>query len=124
MEKLEPSRRTILVVEDEGLIRCDTSEMLRDKGFAVIEAADAEEALAKVELRPDISLLFTDINMPGRMDGLELARCVHRLHPAIRLILTSGKATVCKAEMPDHGEFIPKPYTPQMVSLAVSRMLD
>lgn len=123
MEKLEPTRHTILVVEDEGLIRCDTSQMLREKGFAVIEAADAQEALAKVRSAAHISLLFTDIHMPGPMDGLELAHCVHRLHPAIRLILTSGKTTVTSAEMPDRGEFIPKPYSPEMVGRVVSRAL-
>ena len=113
----------ILVVEDEGLVRWDTCEMLRDAGFAVIEAADAAEAFAHVESRADIKLLFTDINMPGRMDGLELARCVHRLHPDIRLILTSGKATVTKAEMPDGGAFIAKPYSPETVTRTVNRML-
>ena len=114
---------TILVVEDEGLIRLDTSETLREAGFAVLEAANAEEALARVESRPDIRLVFTDVNMPGRMDGVELARCLHRLHPAIRLILTSGKTTVTKDDIPDDGDFIAKPYSPESVTRAVSRLL-
>jgi CheY-like chemotaxis protein len=114
---------TILVVEDEGLIRLDTSETLRDAGFAVLEAANAEEALARVEARPDIRLVFTDVNMPGGMDGVELARCLHRLHPAIRLILTSGKTTVTKDDIPDDGDFIAKPYSPESVTRAVSRLL-
>jgi CheY-like chemotaxis protein len=116
-------RPTILVVEDEGLILQDTSETLRDAGFSVLEAANAEEALARVEARPDIRLVFTDVNMPGRMDGLELARCVHRLHPAIRLILTSGKSEVAKEDIPDDGDFIAKPYSPESVTRAVSRLL-
>jgi len=114
---------TILVVEDEGLIRLDTSETLREAGFAVLEAANAEEALARVESRPDIRLVFTDVNMPGRMDGVELARCLHRLHPSIRLILTSGKTTVTKDDIPDDGDFIAKPYSPESVTRAVSRLL-
>jgi len=114
---------TVLVVEDEGLIRLDTSQTLREAGFAVLEAGNAEEALARVEARPDIRLVFTDVNMPGRMDGVELAHCLHRLHPAIRLILTSGKTAVPKDEIPDDGDFIAKPYSAESVARAVRRML-
>ncbi len=114
---------TVLVVEDEGLIRYDTAEFLRDAGFAVKEAANAEQALAVVAGGEVVDLLFTDINMPGRMDGLELARRVNRIKPAIHLLLTSGKVTPGRGEIPDHGAFIAKPYSPEAVTCAVSRML-
>ncbi|MDQ2860114.1 MAG: response regulator, partial [Pseudomonadota bacterium] len=70
------SRPTVLVVEDEGLVRLDAVEILRDAGYAVVEAANAEQALAVVAGGGAVDVLFTDINMPGRMDGLELARRV------------------------------------------------
>ncbi len=114
---------TVLVVEDEGLVRLDAAETLRDAGFAVLEAANAEQALAVVARGADFDVLFTDINMPGRMDGLELARRVNRLKPGVRLLLTSGKVRPSGGEIPTAGAFIPKPYSPDAVTRAVSRML-
>ena len=113
----------ILVVEDEGIVRLDTVDMLRRAGFAVIEAANADEALTEVARRPDISVVFTDVHMPVRMDGVELARRVHRLRPAIHLILTSGKAALSKSDVPDDVAFIPKPYSCETVTRTVNRML-
>ncbi len=117
------SRQTVLVVEDEGLVRLDAAEILREAGFAVVEAANADEALAVVAGGENVDLLFTDINMPGPIDGLELARRVNRLEPRIHLLLTSGKASPTRDEIPDSGEFIPKPYSAQAVTRAVSTML-
>ena len=114
---------TVLVVEDEGLVRVDAAETLRDAGFTVLEAANAEQALAVVVRGTDLDVLFTDINMPGRMDGLELARRVSRLRPNIHLLLTSGKARPARGQIPAAGAFIPKPYSPTAMTDAVSRML-
>ncbi|HZK99607.1 MAG TPA: response regulator [Caulobacteraceae bacterium] len=113
----------MLVVEDDGLVRFDTAETLRDAGFEVLEAGDAVEALAEVEQRGDIRLLFTDINMPGEMDGIQLARKVHQLHPAIQVLLTSGKVRPRNGEFPDDGDFIAKPYSAASMTRAVCRML-
>ncbi|MGI9170040.1 MAG: response regulator [Caulobacteraceae bacterium] len=113
----------MLVVEDEGLVRLDAVETLRDAGFTVVEAPDAEQALNVVERGNAIDVLFTDINMPGRMDGLELAERVRRLQPAIRLLLTSGRITPNHPRMPARGAFISKPYSPEAMTLAVSRAL-
>ena len=110
---------TVLVVEDEGLVRLDAAESLRDAGYEVLEATDAAEALAIVLARDDIAVLFTDINMPGSMDGLELARRVHDFRPLVRLVLTSGAIKPTRAEIPDHGAFISKPYSPEAMELAV-----
>ena len=115
----QEGRETVLVVEDEGLVRLDASESLRDAGFAVLEAADAAEALDIVYSREDINVLFTDINMPGTMDGLELARCVHNHRPNIRLVLTSGAVKPSSDQIPDSGSFISKPYSPETVTRAV-----
>ena len=116
-------RQTVLVVEDEGLVRLDAAETLRDAGFDVVEAANAEQALAVVAGGEDVDLLFTDINMPGPIDGLELARRVSRLRPRIHLLLTSGRATPARGQIPDDGAFISKPYSPDAVTRAVSAML-
>ncbi len=114
---------TVLVVEDEGVVRLDAAATLRDAGFAVLEAANAEQALAVVARGADFDLLFTDINMPGRMDGLELAWRVNRLKPAVHLLLTSGKVRPSGGEIPHAGAFISKPYSPDAMTRAVSRML-
>src|SRR5271163_1441568 len=81
----------ILVVEDEELLRLNAADLLEDNGYAVIEAANAEDALRTLERRPDVRLLFTDIQMPGRIDGIELARLVHERWPHILLVMTSVK---------------------------------
>lgn len=122
-DTLQHHTQTVLVVEDEGLVRLDAADSLREAGFAVVEAGDAAEALRVVAIRDDIDLLFTDINMPGAIDGLELARLVHRSHPAIRLILTSGRERPPRDEIPDTGYFMPKPYSHKAMLDAISRTL-
>jgi CheY-like chemotaxis protein len=123
MTRPSHSAQTVLVVEDEGLVRLDAVETLREAGFDVVEADDAAAALDIVAGRADIGVLFTDINMPGGMNGLELARCIHRTHPAIELILTSGAVTPAPDEIPDDGVFLAKPYSPEAVTSAVSAKL-
>ena len=81
----------VLVVEDEMLLRMRTVDMVEDAGFTSIEAVDADEAVAILESRSDIALLFTDIQMPGSMDGLRLAHAVHERWPPIKIILVSGQ---------------------------------
>ena len=118
-----PQARIVLVVEDEGLVRLDAAESLRDAGFEVLEAADACEALETVERRDDIGVVFTDIDMPGGMDELELARRVSLSRPRMRLILTSGSMRVDPREIPDHGAFLSKPYSQDAVASTIRRLL-
>jgi CheY-like chemotaxis protein len=110
-------RQTILVVEDEFMIRADTAEVLTEEGLEVIEASDAEEALDVLATRRDVTVLFTDVNLPG-MDGLQLARLVRRRWPGISVIVTSGR--VGADEVP--GLFIGKPYRPQTVAETVRNL--
>jgi CheY-like chemotaxis protein len=110
---------TVLVVEDEGLVRLDVAESLREAGFAVLEATDAAEALEIVLGGEDIDVLFTDINMPGDMDGIELAKRVHDCRPTVRLVLTSGAIKPTPDQIPDDGAFIAKPYSPEAITRAV-----
>jgi CheY-like chemotaxis protein len=101
----------VLVVEDDALIRLVAVDIVQGAGFEVIEAQHADEAMRIVESVPDIQLVFTDIHMPGSMDGLALARRIEHRWPPIRLIITSGKASLRADDLPAGGRFLPKPYT-------------
>ncbi len=105
----------VLVVDDEPLVRMYAVDMLEDAGFRVIEANDGDEALALILDHGEITVLFTDIHMPGKFDGLELARKVHERRPDIQLILTSGRARPDRNELPHDGAFIPKPYDASVI---------
>jgi CheY-like chemotaxis protein len=100
----------VLLVEDELLIRMSAADMITEAGFTVIEAADADEAIGILENRSDISIVFTDVNMPGSMDGLKLAHFVRDRWPPIRLIVTSGHLAIPDQAIPSGGRFFPKPY--------------
>jgi two-component system, response regulator PdtaR len=105
------SKAAILVVEDEALIRYWAADLLEENGFSVLEAEDADAALKVLEARPDVKLLFTDVQMPGSLNGMELAREVHARWPHILLVITSGRERPTRAEIPDDGRFVAKPYT-------------
>jgi two-component system, response regulator PdtaR len=108
---------TVLVVEDEFLIRQVLQIELEDAGYEVILADSADAAIAILEARADIHLVFTDIDMPGSMDGLKLAACVRDRWPPIHIIITTGKAR--PREIPANALFIPKPYVGRAVVDAV-----
>ena len=99
-----------LVVDDEELLRIYAAGLLEEHGFAVLEAADFGEALKILESRKDVRLLFTDIQMPGRCDGMDLAREVHARWPNVLSVIASGQSSPPRAEIPDDGRFIKKPY--------------
>jgi len=101
---------TILVVEDEALIRMVSADVLADAGFRVLEAQNADEAIAILKSADHVEMVFTDIRMPGRMDGLELATFVHAHWPDVRLLVTSGHCVLADSEIPDGGRFVSKPY--------------
>ena len=105
----------ILVVEDEALIRMHCAEMVRDLGFEVIEAVDADEAVSLLESVPGIKVVFTDIQMPGSMDGLMLAAAIRDRWPPVALLITSGKVRPPTNDMPAGARFIPKPYSPWQI---------
>src|SRR6202049_3937916 len=90
----------VLIVEDEMLLRMRAVDIVEDAGFHPVEAVNADEAMSILESRSDISLLFTDIQMPGSMDGLKLAHAVYERWPSIKIILVSGKVTPTDAEKP------------------------
>lgn len=104
------SPATVLVVEDEPLVRLNAAEMIETAGWRALQASNSAEALHLLKKEPRVDVLFTDINMPGEMDGLELASCVHQLHPHIELVVTSGKRALSDTVLPDDGTFLCKPY--------------
>jgi CheY-like chemotaxis protein len=99
----------VLVVEDEMMLRMRAVDMVEDAGFTSLEATDAEQAIAILESRSDIALLFTDIQMPGKMDGLGLAHVVHERWPPIKIILASGQLNPTKTDIPAGSQFFGKP---------------
>ena len=103
------SPTNVLVVEDEMVLRMRAVDIVEDAGFTAVEAVNADEALAILESRSDITLLFSDIQMPGTMDGLKLAHAVHERWPAIKIILVSGQVKVTDADKPADSVFIGKP---------------
>lgn len=101
---------TVLVVEDDEVLRMCSADIVSDAGFAPVEAANADEAVAILESRSDIALLLTDIQMPGSMDGLELAATVRRRWPLIKIILVSGGVEAAESDMPTDSRFFSKPF--------------
>jgi two-component system, response regulator PdtaR len=102
----------VLVVEDEPLIRIGAVNLIEDAGFEVIEAASADEAIRILECRSDVRVVFTDIHMPGSMDGLKLAHAVRNRWPPIKIIVTSGREMIAEQDLPEGGRFFAKPYNP------------
>src|SRR5947199_7474936 len=114
---LAPSERpVVLIVEVELLLRMNAVEMITAAGFEAVEAANADEAIDILENRRDITVVFTDIQMPGSMDGLKLARAVCGRWPPIKIIATSGRVNVAETDLPDGGRFLAKPYSPHQVA--------
>jgi CheY-like chemotaxis protein len=102
----------VLIVEDEPLVRIGAVNLIEDAGFEVIEAANADEAIGILECRSDVRVVFTDIHMPGSMDGLKLAHAVRNRWPPIRIIVTSGRDLIAEQVLPEGGRFFAKPYNP------------
>ena len=120
---LETSRRqVVLAVEDEPLILMLAIDMIRDAGFEPLWASNADEAIRILESRDDIRIVFTDINMPGSMDGIKLAQAVRGRWPPIKIIVTSGFSGGELKLLPEGSQFIPKPYDPSQISDALHRL--
>src|SRR5665213_1676153 len=115
MGLVESGRPVVLVVEDEFLIRSHAVDMIAAAGFEAVEASNADQAIEILEARRDITVVFTDIQMPGSMDGLKLARAIRGRWPPIKIVATSGHVGVRDTDLPEGGRFLPKPYSPGQV---------
>jgi two-component system, response regulator PdtaR len=100
-------------VEDEELLRLYAAGLLEEHGYRVVEADNAEIALQLLERRPDVRLVFTDVQMPGKWDGMDLVRQVHESLPHVLLLITSGPQRPSDAEIPAEGRILSKPYRPE-----------
>jgi DNA-binding NtrC family response regulator len=115
----QPGERGVLVVEDDTILRLQTVLMIERAGYNVVEACNADEAIAILEMREDIRIVVTDVEMPGSMDGIKLARAIRDRWPPIEVIVTSGRHRVRTAELPPRAKFMPKPYTPDVLVTAI-----
>ena len=118
------TRPVVLIVEDEQLLRLNAAEMVAAAGFEVVEAANADDAIEILEARRDITVIFTDIQMPGSMDGLKLARAVRGRWPPIRIVATSGLVDVGENDLPEGGRFLAKPYSPEAVTGLLRELIN
>ena len=114
----------ILIVEDEYLLRMDAADMIEQAGFEVVQAGNADQAIAILEDRSDIHVVFTDVQMPGSMDGLKLASFVRDRWPPIKILATSGFVRVGPGDLPSGSEFMAKPYRGPEVVATLRRLTD
>lgn len=117
------SRSIILVVEDEPIIRMGAMALIADAGFEALEAANADEAIRILEARSDIKLVFTDIEMPGSMDGIKLAHFIRHRWPPINLLVASGRTILEESEFPQGVPLFSKPYASQRIVEAMIALL-
>lgn len=117
-----PPRKVVLVVEDEPLLRMMAVDLVEEAGFEAVEAAGADEAVAILEARTDITIVFTDVDMPGSMDGLKLAAAIRDRWPPIEIIITSGHVRVEDDAIPAHTKFFPKPYNSRAIVAMLHEM--
>jgi DNA-binding NtrC family response regulator len=115
---------TVLIVEDEAFIRMLGAEILEEAGFKVVEANDADEALGILREHDDVRLVFSDVDMPGSMDGLGLTKFVHERWPTIRLLLTSGRQHLEEEVIPDDGKFVSKPWSADALIAKVRQAME
>ncbi len=115
-------KRTILIVEDEILIRLATSDYLRNRGFRVLEASNAGEALSVFAAGEPIELVFSDVDMPGRMSGNDLARWIHQHFPDVKVLLTASEPAVVK-DPASGATIVKKPYSADAVLAEIRRLL-
>lgn len=102
--------KTVLIVDDEELVRMVGADILSDGGYSVVEAANASEALQHLEGGAQVRVLFTDVNMPGTPDGLGLAQVVHARWPRVKILVASGHVRPGVDDLPETGLFLSKPY--------------
>jgi CheY-like chemotaxis protein len=124
---MQPSackRPVVLIVEDEFLIRIDARAAVEMAGFDVVEAGDADEAIAVLAARNDVRLIFTDVHMPGSMDGLKLAHFVRDRWPPVKIVATSGRVRLAESDLPEGVRFVPKPYSAAEITATLRELIQ
>ncbi len=113
----------VLVVEDSAVIRMGAIGLVLDAGYEALEATNADEAIRILESRSDIDLVFTDVQMPGTMDGIKLAHYIRDRWPPVKLMVASGKEIVEESSLPKGSRFFSKPYNDHAIADAMARLL-
>jgi len=113
----------VLIVEDEMMLRMRVVDMVEDAGYVPVEAVDADEAMAILQSRSDIVLMLTDVQMPGSMNGLQLAHAVHERWPPIKIILASGQLQLTGSDIPQDSRFFGKPLQSAEIVAEMREML-
>ena len=117
-------KTVVLVVEDDFVIRMGAMDIVRSAGHEALEARGSDEAIDILASRDDVDLLFTDVNMPGKMDGLQLAFYVHEQSPKVGIIVASGTLVVQMNTLPPGARFFTKPYSEQEIAAEMAAMLQ
>jgi two-component system, response regulator PdtaR len=117
-------RAAVLVVEDETLIRFAAVDLVEGAGYEALEASDADEAIRILQSRPDIRVVFTDVDMPGSMDGLKLAQFVRDRWPPIKIVVASGLQIITESQLPAGSRFFRKPYAQSSILSALTELLS
>ncbi|BCH60358.1 response regulator [Agrobacterium vitis] len=120
---MKNGRPVILVVEDSPLIRMGAIDLVLSAGYDVLEAGDADEAIRILESRDDIDLVFTDVQMPGTMDGIKLSHYIRDRWPPVKLIIASGAAILEESMLPGGSRFFSKPYDELTITEAMAQLL-
>ncbi|MDQ0510693.1 response regulator [Ancylobacter amanitiformis] len=117
-------KAVILIVEDSAIIRMSAVDLVLSAGYLALEAGSAEEAIQILESRADVDLVFTDVQMPGTMDGVRLSHYIRERWPPVKLIVASGKAIVAESHLPEGSRFFSKPYNDHAITDTIGRLLS
>ncbi|MBH0236468.1 response regulator [Methylobrevis albus] len=120
---MRDGKPVVLVVEDSTLIRMSAVDLVQSAGYEALEACDADEAIRILESRGDIDLVFTDVQMPGTMDGIKLSHYIRDRWPPVKLIVASGAAILAESSLPGGSRFFAKPYDGTAITDAMARLL-
>jgi CheY-like chemotaxis protein len=121
---MKNGKPVVLVVEDSPMIRMGAVDLVLSAGYEAIEASDADEAIRVLESRDDIDLVFTDVQMPGTMDGIKLSHYIRNRWPPIKLIVASGASILEESSLPMGSRFFSKPYDDLTIIEAMARLLS
>lgn len=121
---MKNGRSVVLVVEDSVLIRMGAVDLVQTAGYEALEAKDADEAIRILESRDDIDLVFTDVQMPGTMDGIKLAYYIRDRWPPVKLIVASGMAILEESGLPTGSRYFSKPYADHAITDAMAHLLS
>lgn len=116
-------KAVVLVVEDSALIRMGAVDLVLSMGCEALEASDADGAIRILETRNDIDLVFTDVQMPGTMDGIKLSHYIRGRWPPVLLLVASGNAILEESSLPTGSKFLSKPYDDHAITDAMSLLL-